>query len=70
MSRLYIINESDISKSGKRANVLASTSINWGSAGDSKPAAEIIVSWPKDKDEPEVTVIIGETINTFSVKGK
>jgi len=68
MSRLYIINESDISTMGKRCKTLASTSVNWGSTGDSKLAAEILVSWPKDAKTPVVTITIGKGIKDFRIK--
>lgn len=62
MSRLYIETKSDISRTGKRASQEASASIFWGSAGDSKLAGEITVSWPRGSEMPRVRFRKGETL--------
>ena len=63
MARLWMETVSDIrSGKGKGASEAAVARIYWGSAGDSKLAAELQVRWNKDEPTPKVFTKIGETI--------
>ncbi len=67
MSRLYIKNSFDKTKTGKRCHEKAITAIYWGSRDDSKLVVSVEVTWPKDgNDLPEVHLVYGERIKKAS----
>lgn len=63
MSRLYIKNQSDLSKTGQRASQRAHTAIYYGSKHDSKIACSLDVNYPKNTDQPTIILRIPYGLN-------
>ena len=67
MSRLYLKAHSDARKTEitARGHERIEATIYWGSASDSKEAASILVSWPKGRNKPIITVNVSEDAADF-----